>query len=58
MFEIETRNPEDKLLSEWTSGIGEAHKFVTQQDAWKMIGELKKLDDEWASAEYRVQEVK
>jgi hypothetical protein len=57
MFQIETRKPDDKLLSEWTSDIGDANKFATQQDAWTQIGELKKLGDEWASAEYRVVEV-
>jgi hypothetical protein len=54
MFEIETRKPNDSLLSEWTSEIGDANQFATRQDAWEMIGDLKKLDEEWETAEYRV----
>ena len=54
MFEIETRKPNDSLLSEWTSEVGDENQFATRQDAWEMIGDLKKLDEEWETAEYRV----
>jgi len=54
MFEIETRKPNDSLLSEWTSEIGDAHQFATREDAWKMVFQLKELDEEWATAEYRI----
>ena len=54
MFEIEIRNLASTYGSEWTTEVGDANQFATRQDAWEMIGDLKKLDEEWETAEYRV----
>ena len=53
-YQIETRNKYD---SNWSSYIGSDNFFSTKKKANDAIDELKKLGEDWAESEYRVQEM-
>jgi len=57
MFEIQTRNLENSLCSDWSPEIGDGNGFDSSDKAWEMIEELKLLDDNWESADWRVVEI-
>jgi hypothetical protein len=52
LFEVQTRKFDNSLLSEWEPV--DSGEFTTEAEAIEGIEEMKKLDEEWASAEYRV----
>ena len=58
MFEIQSRNRKNNLLTEWgPEGIGEPNEFASRDEAWAAIRDLQSLGEDWADAEYRVVEI-
>jgi len=64
MFQIESRSTDTEAPSyarEWSTESVEAtpgtNEFATREEAEAAIEELRKLGDEWATAEYRVREM-
>jgi hypothetical protein len=38
----------------WTDEIGDYIAFETEDEAWEMVQELRRVDPRWAEADYRV----
>ena len=54
-YTIETRPADSDDDRDWTTdGIGDANVFDSPDSAWDTIGELQRMGDDWARAQYRV----
>jgi hypothetical protein len=54
MYKIETRD----RYGNWDDNVGTGENaFETEADALAMVEELRKIGEDWASADYRVVEI-
>ena len=52
-YEILTR-----YNGQWSNEVGADNVFASEAEAWLAVAELKTLGNDWAEADYTVQEVK
>lgn len=59
IYEIQTRNRKNRLLSEWSaeSLFRDGNEFATLDEAWAAVEDLKTLGEEWLDCDYRVVEI-